>query len=251
MDYARFITTIDSNPNPSDLLFANALETMLTPTPTSRSDGDPYGMSWHIDESNGEISHSGSTLAATANVVRRRDGVTFVVICNTSGDGLFDSLQPTLKSALSNITSWPLHDLFPATLSYPAWKARHFTTAEQADPAISGDEANPDGDHLVNLLEYAFGYDPKAAIADGEPTGSLVTVDDQRYLALTFRRLALGHALDYAVDASTDLETGSPVTEPAGAALLNDDGTLSVTIRDVLPVSATAQRLVRLRVSRQ
>jgi hypothetical protein len=62
----------------------------------------------------------------------------------------------------------------------------------------------------VNLLEYAFGYDPKAANSGGEPTVSLVTVEDQRYPALTFRRLPLGYELDYAVEASPDLGTWSP-----------------------------------------
>jgi hypothetical protein len=47
----------------------------------------------------------------------------------------------------------------PETLS--EWKARHFTPAELADPAISGDDADPDGDGLSNVAEYNAGTDPR------------------------------------------------------------------------------------------
>lgn len=42
-----------------------------------------------------------------------------------------------------------------------SWLSTYFNTAEKADAAISGDLADPDRDGLANLLEYAFGFDPK------------------------------------------------------------------------------------------
>ncbi|HUF63630.1 MAG TPA: lamin tail domain-containing protein, partial [Verrucomicrobiales bacterium] len=37
------------------------------------------------------------------------------------------------------------------------WLARHFTAEEIDDPAVSGDHADPDGDGLSNLIEFALG----------------------------------------------------------------------------------------------
>jgi hypothetical protein len=44
---------------------------------------------------------------------------------------------------------------------YAAWKQAHFTAAELADPNISGDNADPDGDSFVNSAEYIAGTDPR------------------------------------------------------------------------------------------
>jgi hypothetical protein len=43
---------------------------------------------------------------------------------------------------------------------FDAWRFARFTPEELADPAISGDSADPDADGLSNLLEYALGAGP-------------------------------------------------------------------------------------------
>ena len=53
------------------------------------------------------------------------------------------------------------------------WLRGNFTTAELGNPLVSGDAANPDGDGLPNLLEYALGLSPKSA--DGNPLTPTVT----------------------------------------------------------------------------
>jgi hypothetical protein len=60
-------------------------------------------------------------------------------------------------NVIASITTWPTNDLFDARLSYAAWQPRHLTPAELADPAISGDGADLDGDGLPNLVEHALG----------------------------------------------------------------------------------------------
>lgn len=52
-------------------------------------------------------------------------------------------------------------DITVRPFSYDAWKEGNFTVAELADPAISGPDANPDGDARVNAWEYALGTAPK------------------------------------------------------------------------------------------
>ena len=57
--------------------------------------------------------------------------------------------------------------------SRAAWNARHFTTAELADPAISGGTADPDGDGFTNDEEYQFQTDPLAASSRPKLQGSV------------------------------------------------------------------------------
>jgi hypothetical protein len=56
------------------------------------------------------------------------------------------------------------------------WQARHFTAAELADPAISGDTADPDNDGLVNLAEFNAGTDPRDPL-------SVLRIDTVQYTA--------------------------------------------------------------------
>jgi len=51
------------------------------------------------------------------------------------------------------------------TAPWPAniadWKQRFFSPAELADPAVSGNDADPDFDGLVNTIEFVTGLDPR------------------------------------------------------------------------------------------
>ena len=44
---------------------------------------------------------------------------------------------------------------------YTEWKSQHFTTAELSNPAISGDDSDPDNDTMSNRNEYIAGTRPK------------------------------------------------------------------------------------------
>jgi hypothetical protein len=91
------------------------------------------------------------------------------------------------------------------------WRRLHFTVAEQSQPAISGEHADPDGDALTNLLELAFGSDPRQPDPDsGRLTAWLEPIPDagvvRDCLVLRFRRPAGGNP-EVAIESSPDLMT--------------------------------------------
>ena len=109
-----------------------------------------------------------------------------------------------------------------------------------ADAAMTAD---PDGDALLNLLEYATGSDPLV------PNASPVSLRTENgFLALTTPRIA-DPLLIYTVEAADDLggawtpldTPGNPATDAA-----NVGGV--VTVLDTVPLVATPRRFLRLRV---
>lgn len=57
------------------------------------------------------------------------------------------------------------HTLTFAIGPFARWQATGFDTTELDDPAISGPDADPDHDGMSNLIEFAFGFDPKSGAA--------------------------------------------------------------------------------------
>ena len=102
-------------------------------------------------------------------------------------------------SAAANVVP---HDETHTT--FADWIAGHFTTAEQANAAISGPDADPEGCGLTNLERYAFGLPARGGIASPVTTTASGTGSSQR-LALTFPRKGYAPGLSYTVQSSTDL----------------------------------------------
>lgn len=87
---------------------------------------------------------------------------------------------------------------------YEAWKIANFKSpGDLLDDLISGDLADPDGDGIVNALEYAMGLDPWHFDTTGLPTGG---VTDQ-HLFLTYRENMAASNVVFAVEACTNLIT--------------------------------------------
>ena len=84
---------------------------------------------------------------------------------NASG-GIFDEIRfGTTYASVVNAPS--------ATTPWQDWLGTHFTVEERSQPSISGEAADPDGDGGSNLLEYAFGSDPRtSSVGPGPAVGT-------------------------------------------------------------------------------
>lgn len=131
-------------------------------------------------------------------------------------------------------------------LSYQAWRELHFDPEDLFDDEISGPNADPNGNGMNNLLEFALGGNPI------EPGGPLVehALDENGRLTITFRRRAGSVELIYDVQVSSDLRepwqslTGGPVA----ISEVDADGMETVTFRDTGSANPNDPRFMRVRV---
>lgn len=129
--------------------------------------------------------------------------------------------------------------------AYQAWLGLYFSDAELSVAEVSGPEADPDGDGLVNLLEYALGGDPRSA--HSAPRAELVAGGPGAPLGLRFSRVE-DPALVYRVEASSDLSLWTPVWSSTGSDNLVGEVVATDT---VAPGPAQTRRFLRLNVERQ
>ena len=123
--------------------------------------------------------------------------------------------------------------------TFSFWQSQKFSSAELSNPTISGADADPDGDGLPNLLEYAMGLEPKTADAN------LPNIVIQNGFALsTFTRLKSATDVILTLEGSTDLlNWNSTFSEPI---TITDNGPITtVVVQDSL--SANAARFYRLK----
>ena len=129
-----------------------------------------------------------------------------------------------------------------------AWRAGRFNAAELFDSSISGEAADPDGDGLSNLVEYAFGREPQAS--DAGPLSQIGTVEENglRYLTLTFIRARDAFDLTFQPQFSSDLVNWSTSGIQVGPPVDLGSGREQLTYRDALPFTPDASRFGRVRI---
>lgn len=134
---------------------------------------------------------------------------------------------------------------------YPAFPTSAFTALELTNQAVSGDAADPDGDGISNLVELAFGTNPRSPTLSlpGLPAPAVQSASGSSHLTVGFRRPVPAIGLSYDVQTADSL--AGPWTSNAvqvGLPVANGDGTETVTYRD--PLSGQTRRFMRVSVTR-
>ncbi|MGC4013165.1 MAG: lamin tail domain-containing protein [Luteolibacter sp.] len=137
---------------------------------------------------------------------------------------------------------------FPIPGTYASWVQTAFSTTDQSNSAVSGPDADADGDGRSNFMEFALASSPSVKdLADVKFTWN--TSGPNRYPALRFKRPEGVSGVLYELRASTDLVNWSTVsTSPATTTSLGS-GIEEIVIRDT-QTDALPKRFLRLRVTR-
>ena len=188
----------------------------------------------------GSLTFAGSsTLTITTSGSAPTPG-TYTLLTAAAGTGSGTLPTLTLPSGWSGTLERSgnnLNLLITGRTPLETWRTTHFATWQATGTAA--DTADPDGDGLNNLLEYALNGTPTNAASAPLPTAALVPSTST--LTLTFYRARPAAELTYTVQASSDLATWTDLATNPGTVGQN------VTVTDTPPPGAT-KRFLRLRV---
>ena len=127
-----------------------------------------------------------------------------------------------------------------------AWRKANFTALELANPAISGDLANPDGDSVANLMDYVLGLPPKSA--DLNPLSPRI---EANRLTITYTQAKAATDVLLTLEKSDDLVTWNSSAALFQQVSLTDLGdTQQITTRLASPISSSLASYIRLKVTR-
>ena len=160
-------------------------------------------------------------------------GTTGIVIAATNTAG---SISATLTLTVTAA---------PPAVPISQWLRTRFG-ASANNPALAGDLADPDGDGLQNLIEYAFGRDPLAA-GPADFLAEHIQADPHDgfdYLTLTAAKNLNATNIIYSAQACADL--AAPQWTNTVTVLQNSPATFEV--RDNTRVSSAPRRFMRLEV---
>ncbi len=131
---------------------------------------------------------------------------------------------------------------------FAIWQLAEFGT-NASNPAISGDMADPDGDGIANLLEYAMNLDPNTASATGLPTGQIDP--GCGCLTLIYTKVLSATDIHYTPEATEDLNNSWSTNGVTQSVIASNAVTQTIRASDTLfPVASFTNRFMHLKVTR-
>ena len=143
----------------------------------------------------------------------------------------------------------------PGGSTMEGWEGVVFSESELEDTGYSAFDADPDGDLVVNLMEYAMGWNPH--VADGDPRIRILGPWQVEFgpggeASVVFRRRKSAGDVEFTLQSSRDLTNWSSADAYVTETEVTDDGNgLTETVRVTLsvPDSGSGGPLcIRLRV---
>lgn len=196
---------------------------------------------------------NGVNYSSITNAVTTADSTAPNIAIIPLTDGLVDG-DKTVVLTLLNSTAYNLASPSSATVTihdtpFDTWLLSEFgTNANNA--AISGDLANPDGDGIVNLLEYALNLNPNVASITGLPTAQIDPACG--CLRLTYTKVLSAIDITYTPEAADD--PGGPwSTNGITQMVLGSDGVTQTNKASDAgnPIATATNRFMHLKVTRQ
>lgn len=146
--------------------------------------------------------------------------------------------------------------------TYGAWRLAKFTAGEAASDAISGPLANPDGDFLPNILEFAFDGPPKSPDNSVLPLLGTLDFGGLTYTTITFRRPLGIKGVNYTVQRSPELTawedgssygpaTDTPLTPATDEVTRTGAPVESITVQDNTSQQNGLRAFLRVKVTLQ
>lgn len=117
IDLMRFLVSVDGFPSKVDILSANSIRTMLTPTTALQPNGNPvnYAKGWWTNAV-GNHWHDGDLPGTAAILVGTSGQYGWAVLVNSRDDARLNAMRADLDNLMwtitGRITTWPGYDLF-------------------------------------------------------------------------------------------------------------------------------------------
>jgi hypothetical protein len=122
-------------------------------------------------------------------------------------------------------------------LDFASWQAVVFSEADLLNPAISGENADPDGDGWSNFFEFSLGSLPRdSGSSPGELASEIKEIDGESYLTVTVTRGPGERAVRIVAQVSDDLSGWTDEGVLVLPEAMSEDGSVTSTYRHPLSI---------------
>lgn len=155
-------------------------------------------------------------------------------------------MSVTATDVAGNVGSDATTDELEIVTDWTAWRRANFTPAELGNPAISGPDANPDGDARDNIFEFLHVSDPNGFDIE-DPVSSALNGSDETEWSFVRRIDRSGTTLMVRVSGNPDMSGATVLTNPTLAPI--DAESETATYTDDTAVAPDAPRYFQIEIT--